>query len=436
MYLTKRFYIVLAVAVILCAAGFWLPVCLTSGIVLVVVLALATVADTVALYYRKGIDASREMSDRFSCGDENEVRVNLLNNYAFPVKVDVVDEIPVEFQRRDIDFKAQLSRGGTKTILYTLTPKTRGEYNFGRIRVFVKTPLALAERRISRSESTDVKVYPSYLQLRHYQLLAMSDNLTEQGIKRIRRPGNNTDFEHIREYVTGDDYRTINWKATARRNQLMVNVYQQEKSQQVYCVIDKGRVMQQAFDGMTLLDRAINASLILSYVSIQKEDKAGIITFEKDFDSFVAAERGAKQMPAILENLYKQQSTFGESDYSALLVNLRRLVTKRSLIILYTNFLNHSAMLRQLPYLRQIVKTHCVLVVFFEDREMKYLAEKSVRTDSDYYTKMLATRIEYEKRYVVSTLMQNGIYALLTPPESLTVNVVNRYLEMKARHLF
>ena len=120
--------------------------------------------------------------------------------------------------------------------------------------------------------------------LRQYELLAISNRLTDLGIKRIRRVGHNTEFEQIKEYVKGDDYRTINWKASARRHQLMVNVYQDERSQQIFNVIDKGRVMQQAFRGMTLLDYAINASLVLSYVAMHKEDKAGIVTFNEKFD--------------------------------------------------------------------------------------------------------------------------------------------------------
>ena len=119
--------------------------------------------------------------------------------------------------------------------------------------------------------------------LRHYELLAVSDNLTEMGIKRIRRVGHHTEFEQIKEYVKGDDYRTINWKASARRHELMVNVYQDERSQQIYNVIDKGRVMQQAFRGMTLLDYAINASLVLSYVAMRREDRAGLVTFDGPF---------------------------------------------------------------------------------------------------------------------------------------------------------
>lgn len=207
--------------------------------------------------------------------------------------------------------------------------------------------------------------------LHRYELLAISDNLTELGIKRIRRVGHHTEFEQIKEYVKGDDYRTINWKASARRHELMVNVYQDERSQQIYNVIDKGRIMQQAFRGMTLLDYAINASLVLSYVVMRKEDKAGLVTFNEHFDTFIPASRQPGQMQALLENLYSQQTTFGETDFSSLCVHLNKRVNKRSLLVLYTNFSGIGSLNRQLAYLQQLNRQHRLLVIFFEDAALK-----------------------------------------------------------------
>ena len=180
--------------------------------------------------------------------------IRVENRYPRPVSLEIIDEIPFIFQQRNINFRIQLQANEGKTISYRLRPTQRGVYSFGRIRVFVTGRIGLISRRYTCGEPLDIKVYPSYLMLHQYELLAMSDNLTELGIKRIRRVGHHTEFEQIKEYVKGDDYRTINWKASARRHELMVNVYQDERSQQIYNVIDKGRIMQQAFRGMTLLD--------------------------------------------------------------------------------------------------------------------------------------------------------------------------------------
>lgn len=445
MYLTKRFYIVVAAIVLGLVAGEWWPWCYTAGIAALWLLVAAVALDVVLLYHRRAIVASRRMASRFSNGDDNEVTLSVASDYPFAVWLEVIDEIPHIFQRRDVLFGHRLAAHGACDIIYRLRPVKRGVYGFGHIRVFAATALGLVQRRYTLGSEQDVAVYPSYLMLNKYELLAMSDNLTELGIKRIRRVGNNTEFEQIKEYVEGDEYRAINWKASARRGQLMVNVYQDERSQQVFNVIDKGRVMQQAFklcddsdtsDRMTLLDYAINASLVLSYVATHKEDKAGIVTFAGDFGEYVPAERRASHMMVINEALYNLETDFDDSDFAALAVNIDRLIRRRSLLVLYTNFTSLDGMRRQLPYLRRMNMRHRLLVVFFDDVETAHYVSERPRDLRGYYTRVIAMRQLGLKRAIVAELRRNGIHSLLTSPSGLTINVINRYLEMKARHLF
>lgn len=417
------------------AAGFWWHWLFALGQVLLTLFAIAVVTDIILLCLRGYITATRQCSDRFSCGDDNEVALHIDSLYPFDVDLHVIDEVPHIFQRRDIDFCHHLARGGQCRITYHLRPTRRGVYGFGRIRVFVSTALGLVQRRFTCDKPIDVKVYPSYLMLNRYELLAMSNNLTELGIKRIRRAGNNTEFEQIKEYVKGDEYRAINWKASARRNQLMVNVYTDERSQQIFNLIDKGRVMQQAFQGMTLLDYAINASLVLSYVAVRKEDKAGLVTFNEDLDEFLPAAKSSTQMQNILEALYAQETDFGETDYSALLVNVNRLIRKRSLLVLYTNFSGLNSLQRQLPYLRQLNQRHRLLVVFFADEELSDFIEQKPLDSEEYYQQVIAEKISREKQLIVTTLQQQGILSLLTTPDRLSINVINRYLEIKSRQM-
>ena len=440
----------------------------TVGRILLLSLSLAVVADVVLLWRRKGIKAFRQMSQRFSNGDDNPVSIRVESTYGISVRLEVIDEIPFVFQRRDICFKASLRPMGETTIKYRLRPTQRGVYGFGRVRVFASTWLGLVQRRYTCGEAQDVKVYPSYLMLRQYELLAMSNNLTEMGIKRIRRIGHNTDFEQIRDYVAGDDFRTINWRATARRSvsatpqggegrltqrfapRIMVNIYQEERSQQVFNLIDKGRMMQQTFNGMTLLDYAINASLVLSFVAVNKQDKAGLVTFSDCFDTFVPASRQPGQMQTLQEALYAEHTQFGETDYSALLAGLSHRVTHRSLFILYTSFTSMTAMRRQLSYLRQLAQRHRLLVVFFEDEELREFTKSStihhsrvpsvasdqrssVPSTEQLYHRVIAEKFAYEQRLIVHTLRQYGIQSLLTTPQNLSVDVINKYLEIKSR---
>lgn len=416
-------------------AGYVFPLLFDVGRWMFLALVILVFVELFLLYHERGMMASRTLSERFSNGDDNEVNIRVESIYSFPVRLEIIDEIPPVFQRRDVLFRLKLAMGEGKNIRYKLRSTERGVYSFGHVRVFASTPIGLVQRRFTLCQPCDVKVYPSYLMLTRYELLAMSNNLAEMGIKKIRKVGNHTEFEQIKDYVSGDDFRLINWRATARTSRLMVNVYQDERSQQVFNIIDKGRVMQQAFRGMTYLDYAINASLVLSYIAMRKEDKAGVVTFCDHFEDFVPASRRTGHMQNILEMLYRQQTRFAESDYSALVAEVNQHITKRSLLILYTNFANRISMERQLPYLLQLNRRHRLLVVFFEDHEVKdYLATRS-ESDEEYYRHVVAEQFAYEQRLIVSSLKQRGILALLTTPEALSVDVLNKYLEIKTREL-
>lgn len=435
MFLTQRFYALITCIILLLGSGYIFGSLFLLGQVALLVLLCTGVVEFYLLYRARGIQSSRHCAERFSNGDENEVSLHLTSRYPFSIRLTVVDEIPPIFQDRHLQFHCVLRPNEEQQLSYKLRPTRRGSYSFGRIRLFATTSLGLLERRFSCGEPQVVKVYPSYLMLHRYELLAMSHNLTELGIKRIRRVGHQTEFEQIKEYVQGNDYRTVNWKASAHHHQLMVNVYQDERSQQLYNVIDKGRVMQQAYQGITLLDYAINASLVLSYIVMRKDDKAGLITFNDHFGSFIPASKQSGQMQALLENLYQQESTFGETDFSALCVHLGKHVNKRSLLVLYTNFDSISSLNRQLPYLYQLTRQHRLLVVFFEDTDIKeYLTQPAVNTE-EYYHHVIAEKFLFEKRLIVSTLQQHGIYSVLTTPDKLTIDVINKYLEIKSRQI-
>jgi uncharacterized protein (DUF58 family) len=427
------YYIAGSVAAIFVISYFQPALFRIAGLILLL-LALAVAVDMLLAYSkRKGIFAERMVSDRFSIGDANKVVIRLVNQYGFPVRTSIIDELPVQFQERKWIRRATIGRHAEYQLEYLLHPATRGEYVFNDINVFVHAPLQLVKRRYIFPQRQVVKVYPSYVQMRKYQLLAVSNRLQEVGVKRIRKIGHSMEFEQIKEYVRGDDYRTINWKATARKEGLMVNNYTDERSQQIYCLINKGRVMKMPFNGMTLLDYAINTSLVLSNVALVKQDKAGIITFEKNLDTFLLADKKPTQMNLVLETLYRQKTDFLESDFEKLFSVIRNRVTNRSLLILFTNFESLESLQREMSALKKIAKYHLLLVVFFENTELKSLVEGQASSMEDIYIKTIAEKFAYEKRLMVKELHKNGIPSILTTPENLTVNSVNKYLELKTR---
>lgn len=434
LFLGKRLFAAIAGCICLFLFSFFLPWLADLPYIALWILVLLLLLDLVLLYKtKKAVFLRRTLPERLSNGDENNIYLHLENFYGFEVTAGIIDEIPFQFQKRDLWFETRLKSGLQKTITYTLRPTKRGEYLFGRTRLYIQSPLRLLTRRFNFAEDTNVPVYPSFLQLRKYELLAVSNRLSEMGIKKQRRIGHSMEFDQVKNYVQGDDYRTVNWKATARKGELMVNSYTDEKSQHVYCIIDKSRTMKMPFEGLTLLDYAINASLVLSNVVLVKEDKAGLITIAEKIGSIVPADRKPGQLGRIMEVLYKEKTRYLEANMEALNLTVRKVLKQRSLVIFFTNFESMSALNRQLPFLKGIAKFHLLLIVFFENTELKALSEEPAQDLKGIYVKTIAGKFAYEKKLMVKELARHGIMSILTPPENLTVNVVNNYLAIKAQ---
>ncbi len=391
--------------------------------------------DSILLFKQNGLEAKRLLPEKLSNGDDNPIEITLKNSYNYKVKLKLIDEMPFQYQKRDFEIDTQLDKLTDKKITYTLRPLERGEYHFGNLNVYVTSPVGLLTRRFQFGNNAMVPNYPSFLQLKKYMLLAFSNKIFEFGLKKIRRIGHTMEFEQIKDYVQGDDIRNINWKATAKRSQLMVNQFQDERSQPIYSVIDKGRAMKMPFNGLSLLDYAINATLVISNVALKKQDKAGMFAFSRKVNNKVVAERRPSQMNQIMETLYNLDTDFAESDFSRLYIDVKRSLNQRSLLLLYTNFETLDALHRQLPYLQAIAKHHVLVVIFFENTELDKLTQKESRNTFEIFEKTIAEKFVYEKKLIINELQKHGIQSILTAPEDLTLNTINKYLEIKARGL-
>ena len=430
-YIKNRFFYACIVIVILFIVSFVFPRMFNIVNMLLVGLAVFAFIDALILFSaKKGIEANRILPEKFSNGDQNPIEIILKNRYTIPIAIKIIDEIPEQFQVRDFRINRKLKASSSSKLQYELRPTERGEFHFGMLNAYVSTIFGLIARRYTFDDKAMVPTYPSFIQLRKYNLLAITNNLSHFGIKKVRKIGQTMEFEQIKEYVHGDDLRTINWKATAKKNQLMVNQFQDEKSQPIYSVIDKGRMMKMPFDGLTLLDYAINASLVISNVALKKHDKAGVFSFSKKVENMVVAERRTSQMNLILESLYNVKTDFYESDFSRLYADVKRRITHRSLILLYTNFETLDSLHRQMPYLKGIAKNHLLVVVFFKNTELNSLIFESAKTVQQTYDKVIAEKFAFEKRLIVSELKKYGIYSILTTPEDLTIDTINKYLEI------
>ena len=434
LFLTNRLFTALGCCAVFFVFAFFFPWLGMLPQLFFWTLVAITLIDILMLYRTPtGIFARRHAPERLSNSDDNELGIYIENRYPFNISAGIIDEIPFQFQKRDIWFKTELNPNQNKLINYTLRPTKRGEYEFGDIRVYVQSPLRLVNRRYNFAQAEVLPVYPSFLQMRKYELMAISNRLNEIGIKKIRRLGHSLEFEQVKTYVTGDDYRTINWKATARHGNLMTNSYTEEKSQHVYCVIDKSRAMKMPFNGLSLLDYAINASLVLSNVALLKEDKAGLITISETKGAVIPADRRNTQLNKILEVLYKEKTRYLETNMELLYTTIRSVLKQRSLVVFFTNYESLSALNRQLPFLKRIAKFHLLLVVFFENTELKKLSEEHAGDVEGIYIKTIAEKFANDKKLIVKELAKHGIQSILSTPQDLNINTINRYLELKAR---
>jgi uncharacterized protein (DUF58 family) len=436
LFLHQRFFFSLFVVGTAYILGFFFPWMVWVGHALLVVCLVVLILDILLLFgQKKGIVAQRILPEKLSNGDENSVKLEVGNHYFFTVFLMIIDEVPFQFQQRNFLLNRKIISGKNQLLQYQLYPKERGEYSFGNLNVFAKSPIGFVSKRYTFQKNEMLKSYPSFVHLRKYELMALQNEFLMGGLKKIRRLGHTLEFEQIKEYVQGDDLRTINWKATSKQNKLMVNQYQDEKSQKIYLLIDKGRTMQMPFNGLSLLDYSINASMALSHIILKKGDRAGMMTFSKKTENKIAAENNSGQLKKISEALYNIQTQFFESDFNRLYQDLKFSINQRSLVMLFTNFETLDGLQRQLKYLRGIAKNHLLIVVFFKNTELQNLMSQNPKNLEEIYDKVIAEKFDFEKKLIIQELRKYGILSLYTAPENLSIEAINKYLETKARGL-
>ena len=434
LYFNDRFYWIGGGVVLVFIISFFYPQILGVAKIILLCFGLITFIDFGFIFLFRGKPtATRDIAERLSNGDKNPVTLVVKNTYPFAVHLRIIDELPEQFQARNHKYESNFNPGEEKRFPFLLRPVERGEYHFGKNLIYASSLLGFVSRRFDIKAEQMVPVYPSFFQMRKFDLIARDAQINEAGTKKLRKLGLSLEFEHVKEYSRGDDIRVINWKATARKGDLMVNNYLDERSQQVYCIVDKGRLMKMPFDNLSLLDYAINASLVMCNVSLQRHDRFGLITFADKIGTVLAAEKKATQLHSVLQLLYNQTTRFLESDFEMLYKQVRTSIKNRSLLILFTNFESLGGLQRQMHYLRMIAKHHLLLVVFFENTELNQLTLKKAKDVEGVYIKTIAEKFAHEKRVIVKELQNHGIMSILTSPENLTVNTVNKYLELKAR---
>ena len=403
--------------------------------------AVAWVATLAALVRRdiarcpgqEGLSVERVVPAKLSIGVPNRTALVLRNATGRAATVTGRETPPVGFDGERAFGPLVVEPFGVREVPFEFTPPNRGAYRFGDVGVRVTGPLGLAGRQLRVALAREVRVYPDISAVHGYSLLARKGSLHEIGIRAARLSGAGTEFESLREYLPGDDYRDIDWKATARAGSPVVRTFEVERSQTIVLAVDAGRLMNARVSGMAKLDRAVNAALLLSYLATQAGDNVGLFVFGRDVRTYLPPRRGHRQFLAVLEALYTVDGRVEEPDYAGALRYLATRLSKRSLVVLFTELVGTEPSRRLLGVLSSLSPRHLPLVITQRNLEVEELARAVPDSESSAFETAVAQDLLADKAAALKLLESRGSLVLDVVPEQLSVASVNRYLEIKAR---
>ncbi len=435
MLLTRQSLMLLALATVwILLTGLWSPF-MTLFVLHVGLVVLFILLDFVFSPTREDVEIQRTCEERLSLLADNAVAVRITNRWDRGLVGAMVDEYPDpgRIEPGVLDFS--IKPGETKKLVYHYRPEKRGDVVFPRVHLRIRGRLGFIIRRLAIPLETKAQVYPNLVQTRKWDLLARKGALFAAGFKPIGRFGRGTEFSQLREYLPDDEFRFIDWKASARRGKLVVREYEIERSQPLALFIDCGRQMIGRIDEHTRLDYAINAALMLAYVAILKGDQVGLVAFGAKIQHYLAPRRGAAQLNRIIEALYDAQPSEVESDYAGA---FRRFVAswrKRSLIAMFSDVVDPTASSVLLAHLPSLHPRHLPLAVLLKDPELTAIEKQVPSNQTELYEKAVACDLATSRELAARQLKQAGCLVVDVAPQDLTVAVVNEYLRLKARSM-
>lgn len=379
------------------------------------------------------IEVERINDSRLSIGAANLVTILLANRSARPLSLTVRDEYPDAIAADMRFITGALAPYGVYEAQYHLTPLQRGDYRFGDTVLRYRSLLGTFLRQARYLTAAAVKVYPNVLEVRKYDLLARKGLLYEMGLRQARIFGQGSEFERLREYNPDDEFRRINWKATARRGKPIAAEFETERSQYVVCAIDTGRLMRPPVGDLARLDYVINTALLLTYVATLKGDHVGMLSFADEVGAYLAPKRGKGQFYRVLETLYNVQSQAVESDYTRALSYLSLKNRRRSLVVVFTDLVTLDAARPLIASMARMAQRHLPICVLISDPNIAREVDAPARESAGIYRRAVAEMLRDERQIILDTLNRSGVLTIDVPADKLTVSVINSYLELKAR---
>lgn len=400
-----------------------------------VVILLVALADLFSLPAERFFAAERKTMRIASLQKRHPVSVTVSNHSRRTWNVWIRDDVPEEFTAMPEEFPRRLPPSSRTTLRYELKASRRGAFRLNAVYLRVRSLLGLWQRHLTYRAEAELYVYPDMKQLGEYAILARTNRLSLMGVRRTRKIGQDHDFERLRDYTLDDNYKHIDWRATARRNKLTVKDFQTSQSQRIIFLMDCGRMMTNEAVGLSLLDHSLNAMLMLSFVALKQGDSVGLICFSDQIHTFVPPRGGLNQMNKLLHASFDRFPQLVESRYDEAFLYLSSHCRKRSLVVLMTNVIDEVNAHQVERYLSTVVGRHLPLGVLMRDHQLFDAADMPSPTDVDLYRAAAAAEILTWRHQVLTDLEHKGVLSLDVFPEDMTAPLVNRYLEIKARHL-
>ena len=431
---TKRFWGLVALGVPIAALGglqgqILLPVAYDLTLVLAAYVTGKLGPSPDAIKLKRKFDAV------LSVRAENTIKLELENVSAEPIQFLLRDEPPPYFPSSHREFRVSLKPGAKATRSYTVIPKNRGSESFRGSFVRIACPLGLVVRQERLITEEPLRVYPNVLALREFDLLQQKGRLRELGIRQARMRGLGTDFESLREYTDGDDYRKIDWKASARRGKLVVKQFETERNQSVIIAIDVGRHMLGEIDGITKLDHALDSCLMLAQAAALAGDQVGLFIYADHVIRYIPPRKGRNQVGTIVEALHDVVALPVETDLITSFSYLSNRWKRRALIVNFTDS-GDADRARELGVaLRPLARRHLVLLARISDPRLKEVLERTIACSDDMYAKAAGYLIDEDRRQATSVLTTLGLQSLESEPQDLAANLVSFYFRAKERAL-
>lgn len=376
----------------------------------------------------------RISDDKLYFKDMNKIEFKVKNIYEKPLKIEIKDDFPsLHFNIHSSELFKTVQPGQEELFSYELIPSKRGSYVFQNIYLRYHGILGLCKKYAVIERPFEYKVYPNLKNISRYRLIVQKNRLLTAGNRKVSLRGMGTEFESLKEYVEGDDYRKINWMATARENKLIVNQYEAEKNQPVYILIDTGRSMSYSIRGYKKLDFSINAAIILSDIVNQKGDNSGLMIFNTEVSKIIPPGKGDSHRNEIMEALYHIEDTKLSSDYQGAFLELANRQKRRSIVFIFTDFETGEESKELIAAIPILSKRHVPVIITIENESLKAITLSDGNSLKDTYNKAMAEELLLNRKNIIRSLNQSGILCIESPAEDFAINTVNQYLLLKQR---